>query len=184
MYTKLVEFKDFFGKTRKQEVHFNLTSHEVFKLLVEFQAIFEWTEKMKDRDPDGVTDTAEVIEFYNHVENIILEAWGEPDPSGLHFRKGGVYDFKESALFHHCMQTFVENPREANELVDGLMPKDLQEIVKRADANLAELAKDPSTNEDLAAEVERLRAQVASANPTVTPVAPGAGQTVAGSVVG
>ena len=188
MYTKKVQFKDFFGKTRTQEVHFNLTSHEVFKLLVEFQAIFEWTEKMKDRDPDGVTDTAEVIQFYNNVEEIILEAWGQPDTDGLYFRKGGKYDFKESALFHHCMQMFVEDPRQANELVDGLMPKDLQEIVKRADANIAELAKNPDTDEDLRRQLELLQAQVAArqaGGPEIntTPISPGAGQVVQGSVV-
>lgn len=185
MYIKKIKFEDFFGKTREQEVHFNLTSHEVFKLLVEFQAIFEWTEKMKDRDPDGKTDTAEVIEFYNNVEEIILAAWGQPDPDGLHFRKGGVYDFKESALFHKCMQMFVEDPKQANELVDGLMPKDLQEIVKRADANLAELAKSGTAPENIQAQIDLLLAQRAAAegNTAVTPIAPGA-QTVPGQVVG
>jgi hypothetical protein len=184
LYTKKVKFADFFGKEREATVHFNLTSHEVFKLLVEFQAIFAWTEKMKDRDPDAVTDTAEVIEFYNYVEDIILAAWGEPDPDGLHFRKGGVYDFKESALFHNCMQTFVENPAEANQLVDGLMPKDLQEIVKRADANLAELAKNPDNDADLQKQIDLLLAQKAAQQsaPAVTPIAPGV-QTVPGQVV-
>lgn len=186
MYTKKVQFNDFFGKKREAEVHFNLTSHEVFKLLVEFQAIFAWTEKMKDRDPDGVTDTAEVIEFYNYVEEIILAAWGSPDADGLHFRKGGVYDFKESALFHSCMQMFVEDPKAANELVDGLMPKDLQEIVKRADANLAELAKSSEAgDQDLAKQIQQLQAlqaQQAAGQSAVTPIAPGA-QTVPGQVV-
>jgi hypothetical protein len=184
LYIKKIEFDDFFGKKREQEVHFNLTSHEVFKLLVEFQAIFEWTEKMQDRDPNGKTDTAEVIEFYNNVEEIILAAWGQPDPDGLHFRKGGVYDFKESALFHKCMQLFVEDPAEANKLVDGLMPKDLQDIVKRADANLAELAKSGSAPEDLQAKIDELMAQKAAADAgtTVTPITPGA-QTVPGQVV-
>lgn len=185
MYIKKLEFNDFFGKKREQEVHFNLTSHEVFKLLVEFQAIFEWTEKMKDRDPNGVTDTAEVIEFYNNVEEIILAAWGQPDPDGLHFRKGGVYDFKESALFHKCMQLFVEDPAEANKLVDGLMPKDLQEIVKRADANLAELAKSGDIgDEDIQKQIDALLAKkrAVEGQSTVTPITPGA-DTVQGQVV-
>ena len=183
MYTQNVEFDDFFGKKRKQEVHFNLTEHEVFKLLVEFQAIFEWTDKMQKQDPDAETDTREVIEFYNNLEEIILASWGVPDPDGLHFRKGGVYDFRESALFHSCMKMFVEDPAMANKLVDGLMPKGLQEMVKKADANLAALAKDPNTTEDMAAELERLRAQVADRMPAVSEIAPGAGQTVSGSVV-
>lgn len=186
MYIKKIEFLDFFGKKREQEVHFNLTSHEVFKLLVEFQAIFEWTEKMKDRDPDGPTDTAEVIEFYNNVEHIILEAWGQPDPDGLHFRNGGRYDFQESALFHKCMQLFVEDPSEANKLIDGLMPKDLQELVKRADANLAELAKSGEAPDAIQAQIDALLAkkQASEGQTSVTPITPGAiaapGQVVVG----
>lgn len=180
MYTKLVEFNDFFGKKRKQEVHFNLTSHEVFKLLPEFQALFAWTEKVGIQDPDSATETSEVIEFYNYVEEILLAAWGVPDADGLHFRKGGVYDFKESAQFHELMAQFVANPGEANRLVDGLMPKDLQEIVKTADANLAELAKSGEAPDALQARIDALLAEKAEreANPVITPVV--AGGTVAG----
>lgn len=181
MYSKLAEFDDFFGKKRKQEVHFNLTTHEVFKLLVEFQAIFAWTEKMENADPDGVTDTSEVIEFYNYIEQILLEAWGVPDADGLHFRKGGVYDFKESALFHSCMETFVSNPSEAQKLVDGLMPKNLQEVVKTADANLAALAKSGEAPDVLQAKIDQLLAEKAErelAGPVTTPVV--AGEVVAG----
>lgn len=185
MYTKKIKFKDFFGKDREVETHFNLTTHEVFKKLVEFQAIFEWTEKMKDRDPDGVTDTQEVLDFYDNIEEILLSSYGVPDADGLHFRKGGRYDFQESALFHHCMQMFVTDPSEANELLDGLMPKDLQDLVKRADANIAKIVEAPETDEDVREQLRRLQAQVAAQSPAeTTAIAPGAGQTVSGSVVG
>lgn len=172
MYNKLITFNDFFGKERKQEVHFNLTTHEVFKLLVEFQAIFTWTEQMEAADPEGETDTAEVIEFYNHIETIILEAYGVPSADGLHFRKGGVYDFKESALFHSCMEMFVAKPSDAQALVDGLMPKNLQEIVKSADAGLAELAKSGTAPDALQAKIDALMAQ-RDAQQTTTPVVQG-----------
>lgn len=180
MYSKLVEFDDFFGKKRKQEVHFNLTSHEVFKLLVEFQAVFAWTERIGEQDPDAVTDTAEVIEFYNYIEDILLAAWGVPDADGLYFRKGGVYDFKESAQFHSLMADFVSNPGEAQKLVDGLMPKDLQAIVKTADANLAQLAKSGEAPDALQARIDALLAEKAEReqNPVTTPVV--AGEVVAG----
>lgn len=159
MYTKSIPHTNFRGKPRTQDVSFNLTEHEVFKLLVEFQAIFEW-QKTIDTAEERELDTLEVIRFYNNLEEILLSAYGELDESGDHFHKSGRYEFAESSKFHACMKMFVEDPSEANKLIDGLMPKGLQEMVKKADQNLAALAKNPDTNEDLRAELERLRSQV------------------------
>jgi hypothetical protein len=96
MYTKSVPHKNFLGKPRTQTVNFNLTTHEFFKLLVEFKAIFDWQERLRDADPDEVTDTAEVIAYYTNFEEILLAAYGVPDESGDHFHKAGRYDFAES----------------------------------------------------------------------------------------
>lgn len=161
MYTKMVPHKNFAGKPRNQEVQFNLTEHEVLKLLVEFKAIFEWQEKVSKADPEAETPTEEVMEFYTNFETILLAAWGELSEDGDHFRKGGVYEFRESSLFHAAMKMFLEDVSEVNKLIDGLMPKGLQDLVKSVDKNVAELAK----NEDPAsqAEVERLRRQLEAA---------------------
>jgi hypothetical protein len=171
MYTKMIPHKNFRDKPRNQEVQFNLTEHEVLKLLVEFKAIFDWQERLEAKDPDAETDTAEVIEFYNNFEDILLAAWGELDESGDHFKKGGVYEFRESSVFHAAMKLFLEDQAEANKLIDGLMPAGLKDLVKAADPNLAELAKgaESSNNPALLAEVERLRAQVASQSQEPTP---------------
>ena len=165
MYTKMIPHKNFRDKPRNQEVQFNLTEHEVLKLLVEFKAIFDWQERLEAKDPDAETDTAEVIEFYNNFEDILLAAWGELDESGDHFKKGGVYEFRESSVFHAAMKLFLEDQIEANKLIDGLMPAGLKDLVKAADPNLAELAKNSETgnNPALAAEVQRLQAELAAA---------------------
>lgn len=162
MYTKMIPFKNFRDKPRNKEVQFNLTVHETLKLLVEFQAIFKWQEELEKRDPEAETDTAEVIEFYNNFEDIILAAWGEMDESGDHFRKGGVYDFRESALFHHTMELFLKDQAELNRFLNAIMPEGLQDVVKAADANLAELAKN-GDNEAVNAEVARLQAELRAA---------------------
>lgn len=166
MYTKSVPFTDFHGKPRNQKVNFNLEEREVFKLIVEFQAIFDWQESIKDED-ERILDIVEVRAFYNNFEEILLSAWGEPSEDGLHFRKAGRYDFEESKLFAAYMKMCVEDQREANALLDGLMPKGLQDMVKKADANLAALANDPNASESLQAEVARLRAQVEAQTPAL-----------------
>lgn len=163
MYTKTIPHKNFRDKPRNQEVSFNLTEHEVMKLLVEFQAIFDWQDKLKKQGDDRPTDTEEVIEFYNNFEEVLLTAWGELSENGDHFRKGGRYDFAESSLFHATMKYFLQNPSEVNELLDGLMPKDMQDLIKAADANLATLAKKDGLEPSEKAELDRLRAELAAA---------------------
>lgn len=169
MYTKSVPFRDFNDKPRTQTVHFNLTEREVFKLLAEFKAVFDWQESLKGDERE--LSTAEVIEFYNNFEEILLSAWGEPSEDGLHFRKSGRYDFEESALFAACMVEFVSDPRETSKLIDGLMPKNLQDIVKKADENLALMAKDANNDEDVRAELARLRARVQEQDSATKPAA-------------
>jgi len=159
---QVIPHKNFRGKVRNQEVNFNLTEHEVLKLLVEFKAIFDWQEQVEARDPDAETPTEEVLEFYNNFEEILLAAWGELDESGDHFHKGGRYEFRESSVFHAAMKMFLEDLNEVNELINGLMPEGLKDLVKAADGRLAELAAKSEDGKDpvLQSEVEQLRAQL------------------------
>lgn len=160
MYTKKVPYRDFKGNPQNEVVNFNLTEHEVFKLLVEFKAIFDWQDSIKDQDLRSL-DTVEVVEFYNNLEEILLSAWGELSDDGKHFRKGGRYDFQESALFHQCMADFVSDPESANKLIDGLMPKGLQDLVKKTSANALKVASDPEATPETQAQVAQLRARLA-----------------------
>lgn len=165
MYIKTIPHKNFKDQVRNQEVQFNLTEHEVLKLLVEFKEIFDWQERLEGRDPNAEVDTVEVISFYNNFETILLAAWGELDADGDHFRKGGVYDFRESSVFHAAMKLFLEDQAEANRLIDGLMPKGLKDLVKKAEVNLEDLA-EKAKNDDSgnsAALVASLQAQLAAA---------------------
>ena len=159
MYTKQIPFKDFNGKPRNMVVHFNLTEREVFKLLAELQQVMSWRDSLAG--PPRDLETEEVVNFYNSFEEILLSAYGKPSEDGLYFRKGDRYDFEESALFNACMILFVTDPAETTKLIDGIMPKGMEEIVKKADASLA-LAASNSSDEELKAEIARLRAQISA----------------------
>lgn len=172
MYSKVIEHENFKGLKRFQEVQFNLTEHEVLKLLVEFKEIFDWQERLKGRNPEEETDTVEVIAFYNNFEAILLAAWGELDADGDHFRKGGVYDFRESSVFHAGMALFLKDQAESNRLIDGLMPSGLKDLVQSTDANLAELAEQAKNSDNGNAElIARLQADLAAAKTTAEPTA-------------
>ncbi len=168
MYTKKIPFKDFNDNPHNSVVHFNLTEREVLKNLVSLKTIIEWKDSMGG--PDRELTTEEVVEFYNAFEDILLEAWGEPSADGLHFRKGGKYEFEESALFNACMVEFVTNPQETGSLLDGIMPKGMEDMVRKADANMIKAA-DDTDNEEIKAELARLRAQLADRAPQIAPEA-------------
>jgi hypothetical protein len=131
-------------------------------MLPELQAIFEWIESNKEGDP-RMLDVNEVRDFYTSFEGVLLSAWGEMSEDGLHFRKGGKYEFEESALFNACMLKFVTDPNEAVKLLEGLLPKELFDMVKNADADT--LAKATGEKVDAQqAEIDRLRKEIEERN--------------------
>ena len=140
------------------EVNFNLDAREVFKMLPELKSVFDWLETNRDSDPRELT-TEEVSQFYTNFENILLEAYGEMSEDGLHFRKGGRYEFEESALFNACMVLFVTKPDQTVKMLEGILPKELFDMVKNADTNQLSSATQSRVAEQ-EAEIARLRAQL------------------------
>lgn len=160
MYTKSIPFKDFKDKPRNSTVHFNLTEREVFKLLSEFKTIFAWKDSLKGEERE--LETEEVLAFYNAFEEVLLAAYGVPSEDGLHFRKAGRFEFEESAVFNACMVEFVSNPQETGKLLEEIMPKGMEELVRKAEANMADVAKN-TDDKDLQREIELLRSRLAEA---------------------
>ena len=158
MYTKMIPYKDGKGNPRNQEVQFDLGEGDVMKLIKEFQMIFKWQEEARGEKRD--LSAEEVSEFYTNFEVILLAAWGEMSDDGLYFRRSGRYDFEESFLFRATMLEFLTNPIEVGKLIDGIMPTGLEEVVKKADANLALAQSDPNTSPQVQDELARLRATV------------------------
>jgi len=161
LYTMTVPFKDYKGKPRNQQVAFNLDAREVFRMLPELKSVFDWMESNQKEDIREL-GVEEVRDFYTSFENILLEAWGEMSEDGLHFRKGGKYEFEESALFNACMVMFVKDPPQTAKLLEGLLPPELFEMVQNADtATLA--AATAARADDQQAEIARLRTQLLEA---------------------
>jgi hypothetical protein len=162
LYTKQIPFADFNGQSRKMTVYFNLTTIQAMKLFREFKIIIDWRNSIQG--PERNLDPEEVMAFYSAFEEILLSAWGEPSEDGLHFRKGGRYDFEESALFNATMMMFLTDPKEAMTFVEECFPKDMEQLAKQADENTAKMLAS-STDEELKAELVRLRRQLKQESP-------------------
>lgn len=163
MYTKKVPYKNFKGQPRTAEVQFNLTEREVFKLLPELMTVAAWRE-LNTKSPARDLPTEEVREYYNNFEAILLEAWGVMSEDGEHFRKGGRYEFEESALFNAAMVMFVSDPIETGALLDGIMPNaELSEMVKKADVNMLTASQNENLTPEQRERVAELQRQLAEA---------------------
>lgn len=161
MYTKTIPFKDLNGKPRNQTVHFNLFEREVFKLMGELQTVLGYIDRWQKEKESRTIDTPEVLDFYNNFEEILLTAYGTPSDDGLRFDHSGRYEFEDSSCFNAFMMMCVTDPTETSKVINGIMPEGLEDIVRKADENLIQAAKDAST-EDQADEIARLRAQLAA----------------------
>lgn len=159
MYTKNIPFKDFKNKPHTSAVQFNLTETEVFKLIGELKAVFDWLDSMQGEERTITTE--ETQKFYTDFEDLLLEAWGEMSDDGMHFRKGGRYDFAESALFNATMLYFLTNPEETTALLEGILPDGMEELARQADEKLVQAGKAAGTDAQQA-EIDRLRAELAA----------------------
>lgn len=160
MYTLRVPYKTFHDKPGNTTVHFNLTETEVIKLLPQFKQIFSWRDKMEGEERDLTPE--EVLEFYNAFEEVLLASWGVPSEDGMHFRKAGRYEWEESAVFNATMVMMVTDPAQTMAFVDGIMPKNMENMVREANENLAKM-ESTTTDARQQAEIERLRARLAEA---------------------
>lgn len=160
MYRKQIPYKNFRNEPKTGLVEFNLTIPETIKLLVELQTIFAWRESVND-GPERDLSSEEVIEFYNALEEVMLTAYGVLSSDGEEFDKMGRYKFERSALFPATMVFFLSDPQEAMKFIDQILPKDMEDLVKSADANLLKMSESSETTDDQKNEIERLRARMA-----------------------
>lgn len=171
-YSLQVPYTKFNGKPNTEVVHFNLTEREIFKLSAEFNMIFTWRDELKG-DPRDL-DPQEVIPYFTAFEEVLLSAWGEPSADGEHFRKGGRYDFEESACFNAALMMFVKDPSLVVKFLEEIVPKDMEETLRVQQENIEKLEKaNPEaaritsggkTAAELQAEIDRLKSQMPAQN--------------------
>jgi hypothetical protein len=157
LYTKSIPLKNLYGAPKNVTVHFNLYEREVIKLIPKFKALFEWQESVSQEDLRNL-DPVEVIEYFNIVEEVLLESYGTPAKDGMSFDKSDRYIFEDSVTFNAVMMMFLTDPEEIGRFLDGVMPKDMLEMVKQAEGSLEKLEA-MTENEELKAEIARLRAE-------------------------
>ncbi len=165
MYTLSVPFKDLHGKPRNATLEFNLFEREVVKLLREFQHVFKQGEAWKAEADLRELDAAEITEYFDNFEEIVLSSYGKSSPDGLSFDKSIRFGFEDTAVFNALMMMFVTDTDALLKFLTGVMPEGMEDLVKKADESMIariESTKDEDTKaalEALRREMEELRGQ-------------------------
>lgn len=160
MYTKRIPFKDLNGKPQNGTVNFYFFEREVFGNIVSLQSLFKFIEDSEG--PERQLAARDVQEFYTNLEEVLLNAWCIPSADGQSLDRDGRYEFEKTALFNGTMVYFLEAPTEIGELLQKIMPEGMDNIVKKAEENIAKAASEAETPET-AARIRQLEEQLKSA---------------------
>ena len=150
MLKRTIKYTDFNDVEQTEVFYFNLTKTELLETDFGFQGGLEKTlEKIIETQ-----DRGELIRIF---KQLILSAYGERSVDGKHFRKSDELrlDFSQSAAFEALFTELATDDNAASIFIKGLLPKDMDEIIKAAEAQkkLEEASKPRKTTAEIAAEL-------------------------------
>ena len=139
MYVKTVEYEDYDGNKRKEDLYFHLTEAELFRTQVSTVGGFE---ELVER----IIKTRNVPELMKVFEDLIHKSYGVKSPDGKRFIKNEEVwnEFYESEAYSVFFMELLQNDVEAAKFVNGVIPKRLRDQMSNEDieANKKKLAEE------------------------------------------
>lgn len=135
MFTKKITYTDYFGESRTEEFHFNMTKSEVV----------EWQYSVKggiNRLFDKIVNDGDQPTLVNMIKDLIRRSYGEKSLDGRKFEKkrNGVPlfdDFEATPAYDALFMELIQNEKAAADFINGLMPPDLvAQLAGNPDAKL------------------------------------------------
>ena len=140
MVKKTITYKDFDGQERTEDYYFNLTKTELTEMELSMNGgLSTLLEKIiKERD------MKQLIEYF---KRIVLDSYGEKSLDGRMFVKNEKLkeDFKSTMAYSEIFMELANDDKAAAEFINGILPSDLAEEVKKQEGKIAALpAANPS----------------------------------------
>ena len=122
MLKKTVEYTNFNGQKRSQDLYFNMNKFELTQMMIGADNV-PFQEYMQ-----RLLDTQDVSEMLTVVKDILLMAYGVKSTDGEHFVKSADirHEFETSASFPELYYQLMSHPDELLKFVWGIMPPDLR----------------------------------------------------------
>lgn len=150
MYKINVPYHTYTGKAGNKTVHFMLETKDVFKNYVELNDLFTWRDELGNQTPRDL-EPHELVTFFNNFETILLAAYGVPSADGEVFDRTDRYNFEQSAVFSAFMDMLLSDIAMVNQILIDIMPKGMEEMVKKQVASLEGLKEQAAKESDPAA---------------------------------
>lgn len=141
MVKKTITYKDFDGQERTEDYYFNLTKTELTEMELSMNGgLSTLLEKIiKERD------MKQLIEYF---KRIVLDSYGEKSLDGRMFIKNEKLkeEFKSTMAYSEIFMELANDDKAAAEFINGILPSDLAEEVKKREGNVTPMPLAPAAN--------------------------------------
>ena len=129
MLCKEITYTGYDDIQRTEKFYFNLTKSEILE--------------MNLTTPGGmgvmlttIAEKKDVPDMINNFKKIILKSYGVKSPDGRRFMKSAEIskEFEETPAYDQLFMELATNADAANAFIQGVMPADMQEEIKKANA--------------------------------------------------
>lgn len=129
MHKVNLTYEDYNGDTVTEDLYFNLTKAELLDM--NFEATGGLVNYM-----ESIINARDVATLNTLFKNLLLKAYGEKTPDGKHFMKTPeiALKFQCSIPFDILYTRFSTDADAASEFITSIVPKDVVEEYKKADA--------------------------------------------------
>ena len=135
MYVKTIEYKDYLGNQRKEDVYFNLSEAEIMEMELSKEGGFDqWITRIANAQ-----NTPELIKLF---KQLILMAYGERSLDGKSFLKKDPAtgrplseQFEQTAAYSVIFMELATNTEAATEFINKVIPENAAEAIEKAKAD-------------------------------------------------
>lgn len=132
MIRKTVEFTDFNGNKRKEDLYFNLTVEQLLEM--QGQSL-----KGIEHELQRASEGADMYTILNFVKTLMNASYGIKSDDGRHFRKSPeiLKEFQDSAAYSPFLIGLFENDgKGAADFIQGVIPPELMQKAKERQARI------------------------------------------------
>ena len=126
MYKMTETFEDYEGASRTEDFYFHLTKAEIMEMdFLEDGGLQKTIEKIV-----ATQDRKALIEIF---KKLVIGSYGEKSADGRRFMKNDDIrkNFTETEAYSQIFMKLATDDKEATAFINGILPKDLQEEVKK-----------------------------------------------------
>lgn len=136
MFKKTINYQDFNGGSRREDLYFNLTDDELLTFRVqELDALQGDLEGLKSKDPETITPE-DIFKILKWLKLVMYASYGVKSEDGRFFRKEeqALRDFKSSAIHDALLlQLFENDGKGAMEFLEALILRKVREGAVQTD---------------------------------------------------